>query len=225
MAPTPPPSAAAMLQVTTRNHPFRIISNISAPFVQPSYNTLPECGSCLSVAGGGSETNFGIVSFTVPLGSISPDVGYTCTVHAAMKGVFLFFEPTPSSTPTASQSASVSQSLSPSASQSPSGTATQSASQLSTPSRSSSQAPTFISTGESADRGARWCTVRCLPATARNPAPPALAVTYFDVTSAAPLLGCKCGCLGQSSGSQTPRTPQPSVLFVRRPLQRRAAQP
>jgi len=51
---------------------FASLPNVSAPFVQPSYITLPECGSCVNVSTGGIDTNSGIVTFTVPTGPLKP---------------------------------------------------------------------------------------------------------------------------------------------------------
>ena len=136
------------VQVTSRFHPFRIIANVSALFVQPSYNTLPECSSCVNVSSGGVDTESGIVTFTVPTGPLSSSVGYVCSSHAAMINRFVFFDPTPSQTPTPSQSASQAQtpsqaisahaSMSQAASNTPSATAATSASATSSNSNSNS---------------------------------------------------------------------------------------
>ena len=130
-------------QVTTTHHPFRIIANVSAPYVQPSYNTLPECGSCVNVSTGGVDTNLGIVTFAVPTGPLSSSVGYTCTVHPVMVNKFVFFEPTPSSSPTPSQSPSQAPTPSPSPSQAatPSPTPSRITSQVATPSPTPSRSP------------------------------------------------------------------------------------
>ena len=121
-------------QVTTTSHPFRIIGNVSAPYVQPSYNALPECAGCVNVSTGGNETNWGLVNFTVPLGTLSADVGYTCTVHSVMVNRFIFFDPTPSQSASPSQTASQSrtQSQGNSAHATASPAAAQSASQSTT---------------------------------------------------------------------------------------------
>ena len=81
--------------VSSGIHPFRIIGDTTAAYVQSSYNSFAECSSCVVVSTGGTETTSGTVTFTVPLGATASTVGYVCTLHAAMKGSFNLVDPTP----------------------------------------------------------------------------------------------------------------------------------
>lgn len=112
----------AVFNLTAKNHPFRIIADTTAAFVQPAYTSLPECSSCVDV----NDVRNGRVTFVVPTGSTSPRIGYVCTAHSVMRGNFTLVEPsqTPSASGSPSATSSSSQSETPSASSTPSQSST-----------------------------------------------------------------------------------------------------
>lgn len=120
------PSPSTVFNVTAANHPFRIIGDTTAAWPQANYTSFPECVSCINQ----NDVRYGPVIFTVPTGTTSPNVGYVCASHAAMKGTFTLIDPTPSQSGTGSPSGSgtpsqsATASVSPSATRTPSGTST-----------------------------------------------------------------------------------------------------
>ena len=67
--------------VESPGHPFRIISNTTAAFLQDSYNQHSDCISCVT----NTDAVTGIVVFDVPVNPTAVTVGYRCTLHPISK--------------------------------------------------------------------------------------------------------------------------------------------
>lgn len=140
-----PRPTCAVFNLTAKTHPFRVIGNTASAYVQAVYNNFSECGSCVSA----DDVRYGRVVFTVPTGTTSPRIGYTCSVHPALLGNFTLINPTPSQTPSpsatpsnsasASQSQTLSAAVTPSQSVSPSLSPTASQGATASPSETPSQ--------------------------------------------------------------------------------------
>ena len=65
--------------VNSPGHPFRIIGNTGATYPQGSYNTLPDCDSCVV----GQDADRGTVTISVPLNPLTTTAGYICTYHSS----------------------------------------------------------------------------------------------------------------------------------------------
>ena len=60
-------------------HPFRIVGDVTAPFLQSPYVNLDDCVSCVT----GDDRTSGLVTFFVPVNPTSVNVGFQCINHGA----------------------------------------------------------------------------------------------------------------------------------------------